>query len=104
MCRLESIENRLTLVFAISTLHFFVGTLLHLALENTSPLRFIEPGDLEDLCTNMGLRVVTARRRQGSIVDGKRGRMRELIAIASRASTMKRRRRNKAASTDSFRQ
>lgn len=36
-----------TLVFSVSTLHLLVYTFLHLALENSSPTRFIVFGDFQ---------------------------------------------------------
>jgi len=40
----------LTLVFSISTLYLLMYPLLHLALENTGPGRFVEVGDFQDVC------------------------------------------------------
>lgn len=38
-----------TLVFSVSTLHLLVYTLLHLALENSSPTGFIVFGNFQDM-------------------------------------------------------
>lgn len=41
----------LTLVFTISTLHFFMHPFLNLALENTGSCRLVEPGSFENMCS-----------------------------------------------------
>lgn len=38
-----------TLIFAVSTLHLLMHTLLHLALEDTGPGRLVVVGDLQDV-------------------------------------------------------
>ena len=42
-------ENKLTLVFSITTLHLLMYTLLHLAFEDASPARFVVVCDLQDV-------------------------------------------------------
>lgn len=39
-----------TLIFSITTLHFFMDSLLDLALENACSRRLIEPGSFKDMC------------------------------------------------------
>lgn len=38
-----------TLIFPVSTLNLLVFTLLHLAFEHASALRFVKTGDFQDL-------------------------------------------------------